>query len=279
MKNFLLLLIISALQFACSSNKDSDYSEELLINQTNNSIIPLELPNWFTRFPPEETLAVGIAATNPYEPELTDDKIKENAAIIASRNKSAIVIAKLKMRENQQVLTPTLSEFRLQLANDIPDLKSYFANSKVLQTSPLYGMTIGIVGLSDDNIKLDTLTQLVTEPPTWFTDNVIDARDNCLISSGKSTAVNLATAYKNAYNEAVYNLIAGIKPQVKSSIINSQNYLEKFVEIDASLIIENMRITRNSLLLRKCGNAHVYDAYVQLSWQPMFSFQDVNIKE
>lgn len=238
----------------------------------------LILPNWFLTMPSED-LTIGIAATYIYNPQVTQDKIKEKGAILSQRKKSSVVIAKMKMKENELILTPILSEFKLQVVSDIPALKDYFSNCDVLNTHQLLGMTIGLVGSHAEKVKIDSLTQIINTPPTWFNDNRVITRDRWLISSGKYTAVDMITAYNEAYNDAVYNLISGIKPEVKASIINSQQMQEKFVEIDASLIIENIKNTRNSLLLRKSENAWVYDAYVELKWQPKYSLSKIEVKE
>ncbi len=278
MRNILLFLIMSIL-LSCASNKDIIDSNNLTVNCQDEERVNLKLPNWFLNMPQESGFAIGIAATNSYQPEITDSAIKENASIISSRNKSAIVIAKLKMKENQTVLTPMLSEFKLQLVNDIPELKRYYDNSEILMRTELCGMTIGIVGEKTAILNTTESTSISNKSPLWYKENPYFTKENYLISCGKSSAINMATAYYNAYDEAVYNLITGIKPKVQSEIINSQNYIEKFVEIDASLIIENMMNSRNSLVLRKSGNGYIYDAYVEIEWQPSYTVQEIKIKE
>jgi hypothetical protein len=271
---FLLLSLVS-----CAVHKKASDCDNLEVIQQNNQVIPLELPNWFLTMPQERGVAIGIAATNNFKPEVTDSLVKENASIISNRNKSAIVIAKLKMREDQSILTPMIAKFNLQLANDIPELKRFYEKSKIIKKTEVLGMTIGLVGEENSVLNTPETTSISLETPAWYRENSYYTTDNYLISCGKSSAVNMATAYYNAYNEAVYNLIAGIRPDVQSKIINSNNYIEKFVEIDASLIIENMKNCRNSLVLRQSGNGYIYDAYVELKWQSKYILQDIKIKD
>lgn len=278
MHKIILFLTIIFL-FACANNTIDSNCEDLTLNHHHAPFEALELPNWFLNMPQEPSLAIGIAPVNIYKPESTISNIKESASVISSRNKSAIVIAKLKMKESQAVSTPIISEFNLQLASDIPDLKRYFDNSKILATKDLCGMAIGLVGAKTADITIDeSITKSVT-PPLWYTEDVYGTEDNYLVSSGKSSSINMATAYKNAYQEAVKKLITGISPRVKSAIINSQNYTEKFVEIDASLIIENMINTRNSLVLRHIDNGYLYDAFVEIKWQADYTIKELKIKD
>lgn len=272
----LVFFLVLVLCLSCSHNEqkkisqeDSDVSVEL--------VREIDLPNWFLN-PPSENVTIGIAATNIYNPQITEDKIKENASILAARKESSIVIAKMKMRENQDIPTPILSEFRMQVARDIAKLKKDYVKCEILQRNDLLGMSIGLVGKLNSEEILDTLTSKVSRQPLWYNDNRVVSSDNWIVSSGKYTAVDMVTAYNGAYNEAVYNLISGIKPQVSASIINSPDYQEKFVEIDASLVIENMVNTRNSLVLRKSDNPWVYDAYVELRWQANYSLQKIEVK-
>jgi hypothetical protein len=278
MRNIILFLTMIFL-FSCAANHSTSDCEKLNLHCQDEPFVPLELPNWFINMPQEPGLAIGIAATNSYKPESTNLTIKESASIISSRNKSAIVIAKLKMKENQTVLTPIISEFNLQLSSDIPELKRYYNNSKIINRTELCGMTIGIVGEKTSDITLDESIYISKEPPLWYTDFAYSTEDNYLISCGKSSSINMATAYNNAYQEAVHNLITGIKPRVKSAIINSQNYIETFVEIDASVIIENMSNSRNFLVLRRSDNSYIYDGYVELKWQPQYKVQQIKIKD
>ena len=278
MRNIILFLTMIFL-FSCAANHSTSECGELTLLNQDEPYVPLELPNWFLSMPQEPGLAIGIAATNCYKPELTNSTIKESASIISSRNKSAIVIAKLKMKENQTILTPIISEFNLQLANDIPDLKRYYNDSEIINRTEINGMTIGLVGEKTTTLTQDESKAITNEPPLWYTDSAYCTEDNYLIACGKSSSINMATAYNNAYQEAVYNLIAGIKPKVTSSIINSQNYVESFVEIDASLIIENMNNSRNALVLRRSDNSYIYDGYVEIKWQPEYRVQQMKIKD
>lgn len=278
MKRIILFSAIFIL-FACASNQTNISAESLTRNSHDIMVKPLMLPNWFLNMPQEQDFAIGIAATNTFRPELTDSIIKENASVICNRNKSAIVIAKLKMKENQTLLTPILSEFKLQLANDIPELKRYYKNSQIVKRTEHFGMTIGLVAGDSLDILLDEAISISEKAPLWYKDNAYYTDDNYLNGCGTSSSVSMESAYNNAYKEAVYNLIAGIKPEVKSAIINSQNYIERFVEIDASLIIENMTNTRNSLVLRKSGNGFIYDGYVEIRWQPKYTVKEIKIKD
>lgn len=272
------IFIIFIILISCSNNQRSR-SEKLDDNTNYNQVThPINLPNWFLEVPSDE-VSIGMAPTYIYDSGTTQEKIKENAAIQAQRKRSSIVIAKMKMRENQRVATPIISEFNLQVASDIPGLKDYFSECEILATSDLLGMTIGLVGNASSEVLLDSLTLPVNGAPSWYKQDLIQTNKNDLLSSGKYTAVDMLTAYNRAYNEAVYNLIRGIKTQVKAAIISSNDYQEKFVEIDASLIIENIKNTRNSLVLRKADNAWVYDAYVELKWQPRYQISKIDVKE
>ena len=278
MRNLILFLTVITL-FSCAVNKNDLGAECLTEQHKNEKVVPLKLPSWFLNMPQESGLAIGIAATNNFNPKLTDSNIRENASIISTRNKSAIVIAKLKMKDNQNVMTPALSEFKLQLTSDIPELKRYFKNSQIFNSTELCGMTIGLVGEKTNKLDLNETIIVSNEQPKWYKENSYTSNDNYLTCSGKAFSSNMATAYKNAYDEAVYNLITGIKSKVQSEIINSQNYTEKFVEIDASLIIENMRNSRNSLVLRRLDNTFIYDAYVEIKWQSEYKVKQIKIME
>lgn len=278
MRNLILFLAIITL-FSCATNKNYLEAECLTKQHKNEQVIPLKLPNWFVNMPAETGLAIGIAATNNFNPELTNSNIRENASTISTRNKSAIVIAKLKMKDNQRVMTPALSEFKLQITNDIPELKRYYKNSQIFNSTELCGMTIGLVGEKTNNLDLNESIIVSDKQPKWYKENSYTSNDNYLTCSGKSLSSNMATAYKNAYDEAVYNLITGIKSKVQSEIINSQNYTEKFVEIDASLIIENMRNSRNSLILKRFDNSFIYEAYVEIKWQAEYKVKQIKIME
>jgi len=153
MKNFTIFILMLVLA-SCSSHKELSENDNLLETASTKKYVELELPNWFMNMPQEEGIAIGIAASNSYNPEVSDSTIKANASVFANRNKSAIVIAKLKMKEEQSVLTPTLSEFKLQLANDIPELKRYYNNTQILNKSEIKGMTIALVGENAWRAKL-----------------------------------------------------------------------------------------------------------------------------
>lgn len=274
-----ILFFCVILLLSCTTNKILAGNDRLTNEYQDQLVIPLELPNWFLNIPPNKGLAIGIAATNCFQPGVTDSTIKENASIIAARNKSAIVIAKLKMRENQENLTPSLVDFKLQLASDIPELKRYFEGAEIKNKVELYGMSIGLVGLALDTIETDKSSYISDKAPFWYTENAYLTPENYLLGSGKSSAINLSTAYSNAYNEAVYSLILGLKSDVNAALINSHNYTEKFVEIDASLIIENMCNTRNSIVLRRSSSAFIYDCFVELKWIPEYKVKELIIKD
>ncbi len=278
MKNFTLFFLMLVL-ISCSSQKGIINDDNLGLDSSNQKFEELLLPNWFMNMPQEEGIAIGIAASNSYNPEVSDSTIKANASVFANRNKSAIVIAKLKMKENQSTVSPILSDFKLQVASDIPELKRYYTNTKILDKSEIKGMTIALVGENACDFYLDKSHSISNREPLWYLENAYFNKDNCLFACGKSSAVDLATAYNNAYNEAVYNLIKGVKSHVTAAIISSHQYIEKFVEIDASLIIEKMRNTRNSVVLRKLPNGHIYDAFVEIKWQPKYQVQELKIKD
>ncbi|MBI9032041.1 hypothetical protein JEZ13_08600 [bacterium] len=278
MKNVFLLILVTLL-LSCSGNRSQTNFGGLKNQGTEDDLLVLELPNWFLNMPSDSSLAPGIAPADLFNPETTEESIKENASIIANRNESAIVIAKLKMRDSQDNLTPILTSFRLQVAEDIPNLKKYYESCQIIDRVTQKGMTIGLVGPSSLDIQLDTKTQLVIDPPHWYREDAYITEDNWLVSSGKSTSFKMDNAYLNAYSEAVYKLIAGIKPEVSAAIINSQNYTEKFLEIDASLIIENLKNTRNSLLLTKRDNSYLYEGYVELKWRPAYRIKELKVLE
>ncbi len=276
MKKLFILFFILVL-LSCSNNLKTGNELSLLEDVNSIEIQELELPNWFLNMPAGD-FSVGIAATYSYDPQVTQDKIKEKGSILAQRKKSSIVIAKLKMKENEITKTPILTDFKLQVASDIPALKNYFTSCDIFNSYQTLGMTIGLIGNSSQKVVLDTLRQTINQVPVWFTENRISSKDDWLISCGTYTADNMITAYNEAYNDAVYNLIAGIKPQVKGSLISSDKFQEKFVEIDASLIIENIKNTRNSLLVRKSQNAWVFDAFVELKWQAKYQITNIEVK-
>lgn len=276
MKKLFILFFILVL-LSCSNNQKKANELSLLEDVNSVEIQELELPNWFLNMPAGD-FSVGIAATYSYDPQVTQDKIKEKGSILAQRKKSSIVIAKLKMKENEITKTPILTDFKLQVASDIPALKNYFTSCDIFNSYQTLGMTIGLIGNSSQKVVLDTLRQTINQVPAWFTENRISSKDDWLISCGTYTADNMITAYNEAYNDAVYNLIAGIKPQVKGSLISSDKFQEKFVEIDASLIIENIKNTRNSLLVRKSQNAWVFDAFVELKWQAKYQITNIEVK-
>jgi hypothetical protein len=276
MKKLFILFFILVL-LSCSNNQKTGNELSLLEDVNSIEIQELELPNWFLNMPAGD-FSVGIAATYSYDPQVTQDKIKEKGSILAQRKKSSIVITKLKMKENERTKTPILTDFKLQVASDIPALKNYFTSCDIFNSYQTLGMTIGLIGNSSQKVVLDTLRQTINQVPAWFTENRISSKDDWLISCGTYTADNMITAYNEAYNDAVYNLIAGIKPQVKGSLISSDKFQEKFVEIDASLIIENIKNTRNSLLVRKSQNAWVFDAFVELKWQAKYQITNIEVK-
>lgn len=265
----LTLLLISFMLFSCSSHK-SQHDNNLNYDGASKDYSCLELPSWFLNMPQEKGIAIGIAATNIWDPESTIFDIKDNASIFASRNKESVVITKLKMRENQIRLTPSLVNFNLQIANDIPGLKKYFDNSEIFHKTKLNGMTIGLVGSKNHDINFDSTLVKTNGAPNWYREDSYYTEDNYLVGCGKSSSVNLKTAYNNAYEQAVFSLIKGVKPKVKSALISSHDFVETFVEVDASIIVNNMKNTRNAIVLRKCTNGHIYDGYVEVKWKSDF---------
>lgn len=274
MRFFILMAVLLTL-LACSTNL-ANLPEEL--NLTPDEIIPLELPEWFLTTPQDSYLALGIAPTTIYDSLKTDNSLREYASILASRQSSSIVIVKLKMRTTDRVKTPTLVDFRLQVARDLDELNNYYEESQVYCTTELNGMTIGLVGRKGLNLDLNCCQVPINEVPSWYTEDTYTTETNLLVSSAKASAVNMSLAYQSAYEEAVYKLIRSIKADVRSALISSEFYYEHFIEIDASLIIENLKNTKNSLILRKCDNSFIYDAYVEVTWQPQYKFEDIKIK-
>lgn len=272
---FFMWLIVLLTIFSCSTNLEK-LSEEHNFKQ--DQVIPLELPEWFLNTPQDSYLALGIAPTTNYDSLKTDNSLREYASILASRQNSSIVILKLKMRTTDKVYTPTLVDFKLQIARDLDDLNNYYEESQVYCTTELNGMTIGLVGKKGLNLDLNCYHVPINEAPRWYAEDTYTTADDLLVSSAKASAVNMSLAYQSAYEEAVYKLIRGAKTDVKSALISSEFYYEHFIEIDASLIIENLKNSKNSLVLRKCGNSFVYDAYVEVTWQPQYKFQDIKIK-
>lgn len=272
MRYFALFVALLVL-ISCSANiatPPHEMKEEVLL---------IELPDWFLNIPQNSGIALGIAPTVCYDSLQTDHLLREYASILAGRSKSSVVVVKLKMKATDTCLTPTLTDFKFQVTSNLDYLKDYYENSQVYCKKELNGMTIGLIGQRGLNLDFQESQIPTNETPSWYTEDAYTTNNNLLVSTAMSSAEDISTAYQNAYENAVYKLIRSVKTDVSSALMSSHEYYEKFVEIDASLIIENIKNSQNSLVLRKFGNAFIYNAYVEVTWQPKYSFQDVKIKD
>ncbi|OQY39807.1 MAG: hypothetical protein B6226_01110 [Candidatus Cloacimonetes bacterium 4572_65] len=277
MQKTVLLLALMFLLVGCSSNKRDRYvSPECVVIRDASEIIPIKLPNWFLTVPRGRDIAIGITADQGMGIEDTKYKARENATVSISRNRSCIVITKLKARDNGRAGTATLSAFKLQLAKESLSLESLFDKCFVKEDYVLNGTYIGLVSLNSTSLKGNNTFSSVDSAPKWYNDLVKEDKE--YISCGKGSSLSIEYAYENAYKNAVEQLVKGLRSRVKAELISSYSDFEKFVEIETAMIIEDLRNSRNSLVLRKSGNTYLYDAYVEIRWEPKYRYSTPKVR-
>ncbi len=265
---FMLILIISCCAKTYLQTEVDSFS------QIEGEVHSLELPKWFLEVPQANEIAYSFQGISRWERDSLDASLRDKASVRIARNRSCIVVSKTKMRHNSKDKNQKLVEFDVQVTNDVEQLQTIYDNSKVLAKHEFKNIALGMVGLSDNGVELDTSLVVVKEAPSWLGQVVVDGTQ--YISSGKGTAINPTEAYNRAYEDAIEKLAASFDVKVNNLEWQENLDVGNFGEINNSKVIRSIINTKNSLMLRFHKGSYVYDAFVEIKWNKCSQERDSN---
>ncbi len=252
--NKYLILLLSAILFACASNNNFDKNSVF-----KKEYIPLTLPNWLLNIP-NGNYEIGISLKYPSKKEELKHA-KEFATVNLNRNRNSFVVNKTAKIESGE--SSNFANFKINVSASVAQIDSILKSLSLVDSYYTGNYFIGLFTSDKNKKKIQAETIKKLSVPQWYKRHGLAFDKKYVYASVKTSSADLINAIRQAMENARYNLARYKTQHISVISTNTYNYNQKAYSMETNTILGNLK-TVNIFIIKKISDNSLYSYEVYL---------------